>query len=344
MVLRAFNFGGSIQLPGDVDANVQIVSAFVTSVDRYAGLYIECNSPSAAVAFMKPAYYTLRSVALVPIEERCSLLTVAMENHKWTRLRDGSLAYILGCEHDGNKNVYAIAAPPILPPLGNPSGKKARRLYTYEDLIPLLARLDRPIIGFLNYGTHAMNFVNQSASREFIGPLDVSYLSEVKIQPVENPDPYDLCLFVQANNYWPILLHSLRNHEGLNANTISVSHDLDFLTPDTMEKIAKRFALSSLTAGDRVEVSGDADIAPDNRKGVVISVDANEVTVEFYSNRQRGTVLKKSTRQYFESLDLVEAVSGPYKGIRSVVLCCTGDNVTIAKEDNTADIVRAHTH
>lgn len=342
MQLLAFTLGslaGSCYSHNTPDG-ATLASAFVTSTDEYKSIYVECNSPSQAIHFMMPVNYATKTVMLVPITERAALLTISLENHTWMRLDDNSIGYILGRDQDGANNVYVVAAPPLLPPLGETDGIKTRRLYTYDDMVPLLSKLTRPILSYPEYGTHAVDLIGKTSYREFIGPLDVCYVSERNIVPVDTPNPFDLSLLAQANDYWPILLHRLQNHEGLNTTLIQPSHALEFLTSDEMEKMAKRYALLSLAVGDRVRIGHEGLDRTDYPQGTIRCVDGNEMSVELYSTHENITVTKASVSQYFEPLDLVEVANGSRKGVRGMVLYSSGENVTVRDENENSTIVR----
>lgn len=316
----------------------EVPSAFVSPVDSYSALYVECNSFSAAVNFVSRAHYPESAVSHIPMDDRSRLLAVKIEETSWVRLKDGSLGYILAHEdHGRSEPMEVVAEPPLLPPLHYPSGPKQRRLFTYEDIKPLLSDLMFPRLSASEHGTHEIHLKNRRII-EYNGPLLVSHIPHSKLQPVEHPDPFELSLFIEANETWPSLLASFDQHPGLSTDFIDRNFCCDFLTSDRMMKLAEEFAALRIAIGDHVAVVGGHSELH-GLEGRVSSVNGDELCVALFATQEVATVLRRELQQVFPPLSLVEVVSGRHRGSRGMILHCEGDNVSLLNEQDNTSVV-----
>lgn len=186
---------------------MRIISAFSTPADHYTSLYLECPTITDAAHLVESANYPSRDIELIVVDNREALLDITLPDlWTWVRVKkDGRIGYALSSDWSTTEFFYAVAVPPLLPPLRNPPGVKEPRLYTIEDLEPILKANDMP---FLLLGLHGNWMVHTKSGREyeFSGPLEVVCQGPSGLVPVEAPNPFDLTLFLEARLYWPVLL------------------------------------------------------------------------------------------------------------------------------------------
>lgn len=74
-------------------------------------------------------------------------------------------------------------------------------------------------------------------------------------------------------------------------------------------------------------------------KGEVDTINGREMRVKFYSTELTITVMRDAVEPYFESLDLVEVVYGPHRGLRGLVVDYDNGDVSVLDELDDLTIV-----
>ena len=300
------------------DVSCSITSAFATPVDSYQHLYLESASHPAVLRFISTAHYKPSSLTIVPVDDRPVNLTVRLEDREWVRLKDGSMGFVLTVDQEAAQANLLVAVPPRLHPIDDPKGAKSRRLYTIDDMRILMRRSKQQRFHVDRVGTHRI-ITNSGAFLRFCGPLQLTSIPVDSCTSVRVPNPFDLSLFFEATASWPSLLKSLCD-SNFDTSAISSFDSFSFMTATHMHRLGHLYAVESLQANDRVQVTYLLEETDPPMIGSVRSLDEGYVSVYFPLTQLTQLIPNEHTTRLFEPLDLVEVYIGDHTGLRGMVM------------------------